>query len=88
MMKQEQLDLLELIDAVRERGVLHVRLPDGTEFHLDPHMDARRGFAGLPKQSAAGTVDVLPSEQPRDQLLDDIDAELFGAPLQDRARPK
>lgn len=82
--------LFNLIDGCRERGVLMMRLHDGTEFHLDPSWGAPGEptdfgspapvFAqpeSLPYPGASATLDRT------DPITAELDAALFGKSLDD-----
>lgn len=81
--------LFDLIDGARARGVLHMRLWDGTEFTLDPSHNSRdaapeqpgappqftRKPESLPYIGAGDTLDR------NDSVAAELDHVLFGKPL-------
>ena len=78
--------LFQLIDGCRERGVMHIKLHDGTEFHLDPtHGYGLQKKTDMPPglyQPEALSADQAPSRIERvDHLTAELDAQLFGKPL-------
>lgn len=78
--------LFTLIDGCRTRGVLRLRLHDGTEIALDPTHDLRL----REEKKATGPMlmmpDTLPAEPDpptlqRDAIAAELDGVLFGKPL-------
>ena len=79
--------LFRLIDGCRERGVMHLRLHDGTEFHLDPtHGAGLREKTDMPPvlyQPEALPQGREPSTLQRsDHLTAELDSVLFGKSLE------
>lgn len=67
----------ELVAFCRENGVLLVRLPDGTEIHLDPGFQARQEL----RASKSPAILLPESEFNKNNLVAELDHELFGKPL-------